>query len=90
MVGRRTQRLPSHLHTKLGPAFPVQGIDELGHKPCSMIRRQQLVKRRWQHPHLLSTHLPKRHVRSACILGSPHPKPGKPSDAIVVRSQPDF
>ena len=67
MVGRRTQRLPCHLHTKLGP-----------------------VKRRWQHPHLLSTHLPKWHVRSSYILGKPHPKPGLPSDAIGVRSQPDF
>ena len=62
MVGWRSQHLPVYLHPKLPPVLPVQSVNELGHEPRRMVQRQQLVKRRRQHPHLLSAHRSKRHI----------------------------
>ena len=62
MVGWRSQHLPVYLHLKLPPVLPVQSVNELGHEPRRMVQRQQFVKRRRQHPHLLSAHRSKRHI----------------------------
>ena len=54
-------------HEAVSPPSSAQAsrsraIDELGDEPRRMIQRQQLVKRRRQHPHLLSAHRSKRHL----------------------------
>ena len=67
MVGWRSQHLPVYLHPKLPPILPVQSVNELGHEPRRMVQRQQFVKRRRQHPHLLSAHLSKRHLNISPI-----------------------
>ncbi len=46
MLSRRSQRIPFYPHAKLSPAFPVQGIDELGDEPRRMIQCQQFIERR--------------------------------------------
>ena len=67
MVGWRSQHLPVYLHPKLPPVLPVQSVNELGHESRRMVQRQQFVKRRRQHPHLLSAHLSKWHLNISPI-----------------------
>ena len=67
MVGWRSQHLPVYLHPKLPPVLPVQSVNELGHESRRMVQRQQFVKRRRQHPYLLSAHLSKRHLNLSPI-----------------------
>ena len=62
VVRRRSQRITVYLHAKLRPAIPPQRVNELGHESRWMVQRQQLVKRRRQHPYLLTTHISKRHL----------------------------
>ena len=67
MVGWRSQHLPVYLHPKLPPVLPVQSVNELGHESRRMVQRQQFVKRRRQHPYLLSAHLSKWHLNISPI-----------------------
>ena len=67
MVGRRSQRITLYIHSKLRPALPVQSVNELSHESRRMVQRQQFVKRRRQHPHLLSAHWSKRHLNISPI-----------------------
>ena len=61
-LGWRSHHLTVYRHAKFRPSVPVQSVNELGDEPRGMIQRQQLVKCRRQHPHLLSPHRSKRHL----------------------------
>ncbi len=77
MVGWRSHRVTFYVHAKLRLGISIQSIDELGDEPRRMIQRQQLVKRRRQHPHLLSAHRSKRHLNISHLgcrfKPTPHP-----------------
>ncbi len=48
MVGRCPEVVSVYLDAKLGPFFPIECVDELGHEPRGMIIGYQFAESRWQ------------------------------------------
>ena len=99
--GLRTKN-PSHrgssrCHSRLGKNGLALQVDQRrrvvgrGHEPRRMVQRQQFVKRRRQHPHLLSAHRSKRHISisptGAASKAHPttYPLPAQTSETGSVR-----
>ena len=63
MVGWRSQHLPRLSPPQAPPRHSrSKASTNSAHEPRRMVQRQQFVKRRPQHPHLLSAHRSKRHI----------------------------
>ena len=79
---------------KLPPVLPVQSVNELGHEPRRMVQRQQFVKRRRQHPHLLSAHRSKRHISisptgvASKVHPTTYPLPAQTSETAMMNPGP--
>ena len=61
--------------SSLRPAITIQSVNELGDEPRRMIQREQLVKCRWQQPHLLSIQITKWHPTRSCPGLAPQSTP---------------